>query len=105
MRELHWGATPVSSRTFAPVATPEPANPGDEVDDAWWAGTLETKLTMPGGDGGGGEDGGREGGGGDGGGDGEPGAKRTGPLRGELTRPYRRRRRSRQWLTHLGVVV
>ena len=101
MRELHWGATPVSSRTFAPVATPEPANPGDEVDDAWWAGTLETKLTMPGGDGGGGEDGGREGGGGDG----EPGAKRTGPLRGELTRPYRRRRRSRQWLTHLGVVV
>ena len=90
MRELHWGATPVSSRTFAPVATPEPANPGDEVDDAWWAGTLETKLTMPGGDGGG---------------DGEPGAKRTGPLRGELTRPYRRRRRSRQWLTHLGVVV
>ena len=51
MRELHWGATPVSSRTFAPVATPEPANPGDEVDDAWWAGTLETKLTMPGCDG------------------------------------------------------
>ena len=44
--------------------------------------TLKTKLTMPGGDGGGGEDGGgegggREGGGGDGGGDGEPGAKRT----------------------------
>ena len=45
--------------------------------------TLKTKLTMPGGDG---EDGGGEGGGGDG----EPGAKRTGPLRGELTRPYRR---------------
>ena len=39
MRELHWGATPVSSRIFAPVATPEPA-------------TLEAKLTMPGGDGG-----------------------------------------------------
>ena len=88
MRELHWGATPVSSRTFAPVATPEPATMA----------TLKTKLTMPGGDG---EDGGGEGGGGDG----EPGAKRTGPLRGELTRPYRRRRRSRQWLTNLGVVV
>ena len=100
MRELHWGATPVSSRTFAPVATPEPATMA----------TLKTKLTMPGGDGGGGdgggrEGGGREGGGGDGGGYGGPGATRTGPLRGELTRPYRRRRRSRQWLTHLGVVV
>ena len=42
MRELHWGATPVSSRTFAPVATPEPATMA----------TLKTKLTMPGGDGG-----------------------------------------------------
>ena len=42
MRELHWGATPASSRTFTPVVTPELATMA----------TLETKLTMPGGDGG-----------------------------------------------------
>ena len=42
MRELHWGATPVFSRTFAPVAAPKLATMA----------TLETKLAMPGGDGG-----------------------------------------------------
>ena len=65
MRELHWGATPVSSRTFAPAAIPEPATTATlEMAVAGRAAAVR----VDGGVGGGGVSGGGEGGGGRGGG-------------------------------------
>ena len=61
MRELHWGATPVSSRTFAPAAIPEPATTATlEMAVAGRAAAVRAD----GGVGGGGVSGGGEGGGG-----------------------------------------